>query len=30
MYYVSKRMEIAGAHNLKLDYESKCTNLHRS
>jgi 6-pyruvoyltetrahydropterin/6-carboxytetrahydropterin synthase len=21
-------MEIAGAHNLKLDYESKCTNLH--
>ena len=28
MYYVSKRMEIAGAHNLKLDYESKCTNLH--
>lgn len=28
MYYVSKRMEIAGAHNLKLDYESKCHNLH--
>lgn len=28
MYYVSKRMEIAGAHNLKLDYESKCSNLH--
>lgn len=28
MYYVSKRMEIAGAHNLKLDYESKCANLH--
>lgn len=28
MYYVSKRMEIAGAHNLKLDYESKCKNLH--
>jgi 6-pyruvoyltetrahydropterin/6-carboxytetrahydropterin synthase len=28
MYYVSKRMEIAGAHNLKLDYESKCQNLH--
>ena len=28
MYYVSKRMEIAGAHNLKLNYESKCQNLH--
>ena len=28
MYYVSKRMEIAGAHRLDLDYESKCTNLH--
>ena len=28
MYYVSKRMEIAGAHYLKLDYESKCQNIH--
>lgn len=28
MYYVSKRMEIAGAHNLKLNYDSKCCNLH--
>ena len=28
MYYVSKRMEIAGAHSLDLDYESKCSNLH--
>lgn len=28
MYYVSKRMEIAGAHRLQLDYESKCQNLH--
>ena len=28
MYYVSKRMEIAGAHQLTLDYESKCGNLH--
>lgn len=28
MYYISKRMEIAGAHNLKLSYESKCQNLH--
>lgn len=28
MYRISKRMEIAGAHNLALDYESKCSNLH--
>ena len=28
MYYVSKRMEIAGAHILNLPYESKCTNYH--
>lgn len=28
MYYVSKRMEIAGAHNLKLPYGSKCEGLH--
>lgn len=28
MYYVSKRMEIAGAHRLNLSYESKCQNLH--
>jgi len=28
MFYVSKRMEIAGAHNLTLDYTSKCSNLH--
>ena len=28
MYYVSKRMEIAEAHQLKLPYESKCSNLH--
>lgn len=28
MYYVSKRMEIAGAHRLTLPYESKCRNLH--
>lgn len=28
MYRVSKRMEIAGAHKLSLDYESKCENLH--
>lgn len=28
MYYVSKRMEIAGSHRLNLDYESNCTRLH--
>ena len=28
MYYLSKRMEIAGAHKLKLSYTSKCENLH--
>lgn len=28
MYYISKRLEIAGAHNLKLPYESKCANIH--
>lgn len=28
MYYVSKRMEIAGAHHLNLNYDSPCQNLH--
>ena len=28
MFYVSKRMGIAGAHKLVLPYESKCQNLH--
>lgn len=28
MYYVSKKMEIAGSHHLTLSYESKCSNLH--
>lgn len=28
MYKITKRMEIAGAHKLQLDYESKCQNLH--
>ena len=28
MYYGSKRMEIALAHKLSLDYESRCTRLH--
>lgn len=27
-YSISKRMEIAGAHMLELDYPSKCTNMH--
>lgn len=28
MYEVKKRLEISAAHYLKLDYESKCANLH--
>lgn len=28
MYYVKKRMEIAGSHQLDLPYKSKCSNLH--
>ena len=28
MYYIEKRIEIAGSHCLDLDYESKCRNLH--
>lgn len=28
MYYVSKKMEIAGSHKLQLSYPSKCENLH--
>ncbi len=28
MYYVSKRMEISGAHFLKLGYESPCSRPH--
>lgn len=28
MYYVSKQMEIAACHQLKLSYESKCQNVH--
>lgn len=28
MYYISKRLEIAGAHHLDLPYESKCSNIH--
>ena len=28
MFYVSKRMEVAGSHKLTLDYDSPCQNLH--
>ena len=28
MYYIKKRLEIAGSHRLQLSYESKCQNLH--
>lgn len=28
MYKIIKRLEVAGSHNLKLDYESKCENTH--
>lgn len=28
MYYVRKSLEVCAAHNLKLNYESKCENLH--
>lgn len=28
MYKIQKRLEISGAHNLTLDYDSKCQNLH--
>ncbi len=28
MYYIQKKIEISASHQLKLDYESKCTQLH--
>lgn len=28
MYYVSKKIEVAFAHRLTLNYQSKCINLH--
>ena len=28
MFTVTKRMEISGAHFLRLNYESKCTSMH--
>lgn len=28
MYYIEKRIEVAFAHQLTLNYDSKCQNLH--
>ncbi len=28
MYYITKKLEVAASHFLKLSYESKCENLH--
>lgn len=28
MYFITKRIEIAGSHFLRLPYESKCTRIH--
>ena len=28
MFYISKRIEVAFAHQLNLNYESKCTRMH--
>jgi len=28
MYFLKKRLEIAGSHSLNLNYESKCQNVH--
>lgn len=28
MYYISKRLEISASHALKLDYRSKCEQVH--
>ncbi len=28
MYYIQKKIEISASHQLTLDYESKCTQLH--
>lgn len=28
MYYISKRLEVAGSHHLTLDYESPCQRMH--
>lgn len=28
MYYIKKSLEVSASHNLNLDYESKCENMH--
>lgn len=28
MYYIKKRLEIAGSHSLQLSYPSKCSSIH--
>ncbi len=28
MYYISKRLEVAGSHTLDLNYPSKCSQIH--
>ncbi len=28
MYYVKKKLEIAGSHRLELSYPSQCSNIH--
>ena len=28
MYYIKKGLEVSASHQLKLNYESKCENLH--
>lgn len=28
MYYIKKRLEVAGCHHLKLNYESPCQRMH--
>lgn len=28
MYYITKKMEIAGSHHLNLSYQSKCERMH--
>ena len=28
MYYIEKKLIISAAHNLSLDYESKCNSIH--
>ena len=28
MYYIAKRLEVAGSHHLELPYPSKCSRIH--